>query len=487
LARRLEWDPVDLDQVLERSHGAIPDQVTRDGWAVFRSRERAAALALCDGRPRVLATGGGTTMDPEVRAAIGAAYRTVWLRAPLEVLRARVGEGTGRPAWDAAVERRYDERAAAYAACEHQVDADQPVERIVDQIVGWLGIEVPVDSEAGRYPVVIAPSLAGLRDHLDRRVIVVTESTVGPLWADAVRAELGDRVVGTVVLPAGEVNKTVATWSSCVDQLLGCGVDRDTVVVALGGGVLGDVAGFAASAVLRGVPVAQVPTTLLAMVDSSVGGKVAVNHPRGKNLIGAFHPPLLVWAATETLATLPPHELRSGWGEVLKTALVADPQLLDAIGDDQLPIARVIERCVRAKAAVVGADEREHGLRMVLNAGHTVGHALETAHGHGALAHGAAVAIGLVAEARFAVARGICVDRDLPDRLDACRARLGLPDNPPGAELDRLLAAMALDKKTSADKIRVPLPVRAGEMSIVELSRADLVELATSVVSPPNR
>src|SRR5688572_22178139 len=182
------------------------------------------------------------------------------------------------------------------------------------------------------YPVVVAPDFAGLgeafdRAKLPRRAVIVTDDTVGPLWVKAVEAALPGRTLTIVTLPAGEAHKTVATWATALDAVLDAGIDRRTPVVALGGGVVGDIAGFVAASALRGVPFVQIPTTLLAMVDSSVGGKVGVNHPRGKNLVGAFHQPRLVWAALSTLATLDPAERVAGLGEVVKTALIADEEL----------------------------------------------------------------------------------------------------------------------------------------------------------------
>jgi 3-dehydroquinate synthase len=247
--------------------------------------------------------------------------------------------------------------------------------------------------------------------------------------------------------------------------------------------VLGDIAGFAAAATLRGLPFVQVPTTLLSMVDSSVGGKTGVNTRHGKNLVGAFHSPRGVWIATDTLGTLPPEELRAGLGEVLKTAVVADPALFELAarvrpGDPAQGelLEEIIARCVSAKAAIVSRDERESGGRIVLNAGHTVAHALETAVGP-TLRHGEAVAIGLVAEARWAVARGICADRDLPERIASAARAVGLPTEPPAADLAAVLAAARLDKKGAADKIRLPVPVRAGEVVVVDLDRASLPDL----------
>lgn len=338
------------------------------------------------------------------------------------------------------------------------------------------------------YAVRVEPSLTGLgaavRALGARRVALVTDDVVAPLWAAAAVDALALPVV-SVVLPAGEGNKTVSTWSTCVDALLAARVDRRTPVVALGGGVVGDVAGFAAASALRGVPLIQVPTTLLAMVDSSVGGKTGVNHPLGKNLIGAFHQPSLVWAALETLATLPARELRAGLAEVVKAALIADPALLaelearvDALAaGDVSALAPIVSRCVRIKADVVAADERESGWRAVLNAGHTVGHGLEVTAGFGALLHGEAVAIGLVLETEWAVRVGHCGDRALPDRLRRLLAGLGLPIAPPELPRERVVDAMRLDKKAQGDMLIVPVPASIGQMRLIELPAERLPEL----------
>ncbi|MEZ4236133.1 MAG: 3-dehydroquinate synthase family protein [Myxococcota bacterium] len=342
---------------------------------------------------------------------------------------------------------------------------------------------VRVATATGGYDVVLAPDYAGLAAALPPgERVLVTEATVGPLWAGAVREAVGP--VTEIVAPAGEVHKDRETWGWLCDRLLEVGVDRHTAILALGGGVLGDLAGFAAATTLRGLAVVQLPTTLLAMVDSSVGGKVGVNHPRGKNLIGAFHPPAAVWMALETLSTLPDREHRCGWGEILKTALAADAVLFEALEGglldralaDRGALAEVIAACVRAKAAVVAADEREAGLRMVLNAGHTAGHALETALGHGAIAHGEAVAVGLALELDLAAALGVCEDPGLGGRLDALLARCAPAAREVLDDLDRerFVAAIGVDKKAVGDKIRVPLAVRAGEMRVLTLERSEV-------------
>jgi 3-dehydroquinate synthase len=362
-----------------------------------------------------------------------------------------------------------------------------------------------VEAASGGYDVTLARTFRGLSAALSgcAGAVLVTEATVGPLWAAAVREALGPALRAEVVVAAGEANKTRAAWSTLCDALLESRVDRSTAVLALGGGVLGDLAGFAAATTLRGLPLVQLPTTLLAMVDSSVGGKVAVNHPAGKNLIGAFHPPIAVWMALDTLSTLPDAEIRCGWGEILKTALAADAALLEdleggllarALADREV-LAEVIERCVRAKARVVGSDEREAGLRMILNAGHTAGHAIEAALGPGTLRHGEAVAIGLVAELALAVQLGVCHDPTLPGRLSALIAGAGLPGAPDGPrvlaldDLDRqrFAAGIGVDKKAAGDKIRLPLAVRAGEMRIVDLALPDVISLFDLLPQPSRR
>lgn len=346
-------------------------------------------------------------------------------------------------------------------------------------------VNVQVDLGERSYGVHIAPTLDELLPQLRswRRAVLVTDAHVAPLWGDRVAAGLraGGLTVGEIVLPAGESAKTVATWARCVDGLLRAGADRHTVVVGLGGGVLGDTAGFAAATTLRGLPWVMLPTTLLAMVDASVGGKTAVNHALGKNLIGAFHQPSAVLVALETLGTLPPHELLSGVGEVLKAALLADPELLELLerrghallGLEPEVLSSVVARCVRIKADVVARDEREAGRRAILNAGHTVGHAIERV---GGLAHGVAVARGLVAEARWGEARGL-VEAGLADRIEALVEHLGVPRVPEGLDRDALWRAVTVDKKRRGDTLRVPLVVCPGAVSIVDVLLSDAHDL----------
>ena len=328
----------------------------------------------------------------------------------------------------------------------------------------------------------------------DGRVVVVSETNVAPLWADALRQEL-ERVglrSELIVLPAGEANKTLETWSLCVDALLEARVDRRCPIVALGGGVLGDITGFAAASALRGLPFVQVPTTVLAMVDSSVGGKTAVNHARGKNLVGAFHQPVLVWAGLHTLSTLDPAERLAGLGEVAKTGLLGSAALLEfceqhaeaLAAGDVAALREAVAQCVAVKASVVARDEREGGVRAWLNAGHTVGHGIEAALGYGALRHGEAVAIGLVAEVRWAEEQGHCELPGLADRLERLLLRLGLPVRAPALDEDAAVRAMCSDKKLSGARVKVPVPRAVSDMVMVDVRTQDLHALLAPALRP---
>lgn len=493
LAERLGVPFQDSDEVLTRAWGPIADQFASVGEAVFRDRERAVVLDLA-ARPGVLATGGGVFADDALRRSLAERRWLVNLDVDWATVQGRLGADAGRPllADGAAL---LGKRAAAYADVDRRVDGRSPVRVVVDEIVAWLTAAawVPVSLGDRSYPVVLWPDLAGVGRMVaarvpSPRVVVVTDDTVGPLWAGPVAEELAAadlEVLSIVEFAAGESNKTLSVWSGVLDRIVSLGVDRQTTVVALGGGVAGDLAGFAAATALRGIGLVQIPTTLLAMVDSSVGGKTGVNHAAAKNLIGAFHQPTLVAAPLNTLQTLDGRVARSGLGEVVKTAVLAGEGLFERVEGsaealaalDPAALAAVIAECVRYKAGIVAADEREAGLRAVLNLGHTLGHAVETACGHGALHHGEAVMIGLVAEARFAVAEGIC-DPDLPGRLARLATRLRLPVRAPTVSADRVLDALALDKKRGGARLNLPVPISLGQATTVPLSSDRYPDLA---------
>ena len=336
------------------------------------------------------------------------------------------------------------------------------------------------------YPIVVeSGSLGRLASLVDahapaHRYAIITDENVGPHYLERVHAVLShssalDRVED-IVIPPGERYKTREQWAAITDTLLARGAGRDTAIVALGGGVVGDLAGFVAATFMRGIPVVQIPTTLLAMVDASVGGKTAVDTPAGKNTVGAFHPPVLVVIDPSALASLPPREARAGLAEMIKHAVIADPadlddlerlaQAFDPSGPSlsAMQIDTLIERSVRIKAAIVAADEREHGLRKVLNFGHTVGHGVEAASDY-TLLHGEAIAIGMVAEARLAEGTGIADVGTAATIEDVIRG-VGLPTAlPPAVELARVLELMQSDKKRRRGTLEFALPQRIGEMA----------------------
>jgi 3-dehydroquinate synthase len=313
------------------------------------------------------------------------------------------------------------------------------------------------------------------------RYAIVTDENVAPLYLERVRDALGNaspnaarECVHPVVIPAGEQHKTRAQWASITDALLAAGCARDTTIVALGGGVIGDLAGFVAATYMRGVPVVQIPTTLLAMVDASVGGKTAVDTPAGKNTVGAFHPPLLVVIDPGTLGTLPARELRAGLAEVIKHGVIADRDEIAAvrrlapelIAGEARPAAleTLIESSVRIKASIVAADEREHGLRKVLNFGHTVGHGVEAASGY-SLLHGEAIAIGMIAEARVAE-RLMVAEPGTAALVEEAVSSVGLPFRlPDGIVASRVIELMQSDKKRRRGMLEYALPKRVGEMA----------------------
>lgn len=320
------------------------------------------------------------------------------------------------------------------------------------------------------YPILIGEGLigqfAGMADlplPKAHAALVVTNDTVGPLYADALVRALQPRYaqVGQVSLPDGEEFKNWQTLNRIFDALLERGSDRKTVLYALGGGVVGDITGFAAASYMRGVPFVQVPTTLLAQVDSSVGGKTAINHPLGKNMIGAFYQPQLVVCDLSTLATLPPRELSAGLAEVIKYGPIADMGFLDWIeanlpalmARDPQALAHAVKRSCEIKAWVVGQDERESGLRAILNFGHTFGHAIEAGLGYGQWLHGEAVGCGMVMALHLSMALGL-VDAAFVERCTRLIEAAGLPIVGPKLGADRYIELMRLDKKSEAGEIR---------------------------------
>ena len=491
LAARLRLPFRDADAEIELAAGCtIPELFSRYGEGDFRAGERRVIRRLLSGDPQVLAFGGGAFMDPETRAIVRQAAVSLWLRCPLPTLVRRVAGRDHRPLLadgnPADILRRLmDVRYPVYAEADVIVDCvdedpDATTSRVLNALLDWqtprrLSVVLPSTS----YDVVIGDNLLARAGALlaprmeQKRVVVVTDDVVARLHLPTLLRGLSETgiIAQQIVVPEGEASKSLASWQSVVDQLLEARVERRTTVIALGGGVVGDLAGFAAATTLRGLPFVQVPTTLLAQVDSSVGGKTAVNTSQGKNLVGAFYQPRMVLADTGTLATLPPRELRAGYAEIAKAGLIGDAALFAwceangaaVVSGNREAQAEAILRACAFKAAVVGDDEREekpNDGRALLNLGHTFGHALEAEYGYsGGLLHGEGVAVGIGLAFRLSARLGHCAAEDAA-RVVSHIAAIGMP-----AELrtlNRRFSAEALIGHMRRDK-----KVRDGALKFV--------------------
>jgi 3-dehydroquinate synthase len=505
LAERLGLPFVDLDERIVAHCGkSIPDIFTTEGEAAFREHESACIQEILASGESVTALGGGALVDEANRALAEAGGTIICLEVPLEVLQERLrGAADGRPLlrgedWPERLASLLERRAAHYASFAMRVDASGSVEETVRRIQTRLGayrvrgmVGTGNAGGADGYDVRVLPGGIDALGAFFRRgnwggpVALVTDDVVGPLHAGrAVRSlEESGYTVKRITLPAGEVHKTVATVERLWDGFLEAGVDRSSTVVALGGGVVNDLTGFAAATFLRGVHWVTLPSTLLCMADASLGGKTGADLPQGKNLVGAFYPPALVLADPELLATLPEAELRSGLGEVVKHGVLADPELFELCasgwqavqgGDPAHPNwDELVRRAMAVKVAYIEADPLERGVRAALNLGHTVGHAVEVASGY-RLRHGEAVAIGMVSEARLAERLGLA-QTGLSCTIMKALQGLGLPvEVPAGLDETLLKQSLKLDKKRAAGQVRFALPVRIGEVRtgvVIDLDR----------------
>lgn len=498
LARRLGVPFLDTDAEIERRTGSsVPALWKQEGEARFRQREGELVQELLSTEtPRVLGFGGGTvTVKRTRRLALDRAV-VVTLTASPETILARTPDFSTRPNLAvgndplARVRELLEARAEAYAECHLSLSTEGlDVESLVDALVALVErdpLAVPLGTRSYAIDVCRGEPLR-LTDAIARcapsSVVLVTDSNVQRARGAAIEAALGPLAFEgvRVTLPHGERHKTLAAASTVWDAALGAGIDREALVVAVGGGVVGDVAGFAASVMLRGVRVLQVPTTLLSMVDASVGGKTGVDHPTGKNMLGAFHQPSGVVADLAHLETLPVRERRSGLAEVVKIGLTSDAALLDAVeassaklaAGDAEALAPIVRAAIATKIRVVRDDEREAGLRALLNLGHTVGHALE-AHGHyEKWLHGEAVALGTLAELAVGERLGM-TPPDLRKRAEAILGALGLPLHVEPAEMSAAWSYVASDKKRSHGEMRIPVVTAAGVAHVERVKPAAL-------------
>jgi len=480
LAESLALPFYDLDEVVEmQARQRIPQIFAAEGESGFRRREAAALAWVLEQPSGVVALGGGALLDPENRLKAETAGKILCLSAPTDILFSRLQyEALGRPliaGGAAELEALLELRRAHYASFPLQLDTSAGgLEAMVEEAQIRLGA-FHISGMGAGYDIRVRPgALDCLGEELRRRglqgpIAIVTDETVEKLYAQRALQSLQRQgyQAESVVLPVGEPYKTVATVICLWETFLDMGLERGSTVVSLGGGVVGDIAGFAAATYLRGVAWVYVPTTLLAMVDSSLGGKTGVDLPQGKNLVGAFHAPRLVLTDPQVLSTLPEQEMRNGLAEVVKHAVIADPQLFRLCQDDlarlQADWAAVVSRALAVKKRIILEDPYESGPRALLNLGHTVGHALERATDF-QIRHGEAVSIGLVSEARLAERIGLA-ESGLAQAIAAVLAGLGLPTElPRDLDRQRLLQVMQHDKKRQQAKVRFTLPVRIGEV-----------------------
>ncbi len=486
LAGYLGWTFVDTDALVEQRKGRPIQQIFAvEGEQGFRDAERAAVREATRTRPAVIATGGGVVVERRNVEALRRDGVLVYLKADPQVLLARLGrDGAERPLLAGDLETRLrallEARAPLYEQADILLDAARRPEDLVSElwaaVVGRCCEIVRVDHMSWEYDVYIGAGILDLVGGIVagggfRRAVLLTHPRLWRRFGERVGQRLrGARVEPLPVTVAeGERSKTLARAARVIDRMAEAGVDRDDAVLALGGGVIGDLAGFIAGTYMRGIPLFHIPTTLLAQVDSAVGGKAAVNHPRAKNLIGVFHLPHAVLADVETLQGLPPRELRSGLAEVIKYGMSVDADIL-AFAEDHLEallakdreaLVESVRRCVAAKARVVTQDLYENDLRKLLNYGHSVGHALERRSPE--LTHGEAVASGMMVEAWIAHRLGL-VGEKVVRRQEVLLQRAGLPVRiPPAAPPpEALLETMRLDKKVRRGEIRLTLLKDAG-------------------------
>lgn len=506
VAERLGWDFADSDDLIEaRTRRKIAEIFATDGEARFREVEQ-AVLADLSGRERlVVATGGGALTTEGGRTAIQSGF-SAWLDVSPSQAAPRLatdpttatrpllaGDAEGRLATLLAAREEQYRRSDARISVGRLTPA-QVAERVVKCWEDSVDVAATVRTPAAEYPVVVAEGALGRLGAICRerglkgRAFVVTDANVAPLFAPAAIRSLSgaDYETDSFVIPAGEEQKTLATVGTVYDWLLQHKVERSDFVVCLGGGVVTDLAGFAAATVLRGIPFVHVPTTLLGMVDAAIGGKTGVDHPLGKNMVGAFAQPTAVVIDPDVLETLPERQRRAGWAEVIKHGFILDEQLVRdleaAAGDSRSMLsADLIGRSVAIKAAVVSEDEREQGRRTLLNYGHTVGHAIEAVTGYSTYLHGEGVAIGMRAAGLIALELGV-LDRVSFDRQQELIRACGLPEGAPELPVPAVIDAMSRDKKVRGGAIQWVLLDRIGHALVWDSVPEEVARRAVEAV-----
>lgn len=503
LAERLKRPFIDMDDELVRQFGKpIRDVFTEEGEAVFRTTEAALCASLAERRGCVISTGGGALVNPQNRETFAQSGTILCLTAtPDEILRRVAGTGE-RPLLNTAQDEQEQrirtllrERRPAYGAIPHQIDttdlsSEEVLERVLETLAGDAEVRnmtrIPVQGPEGSYHICIgeglleeAGSLLANRGLRKGSAAIVTNPMIAPEHAEALTSSLRNAGYTPTIctVPEGEQHKTLASIASLYDQFLAAGLDRKSPVISLGGGVIGDMAGFAAASYLRGVPFVQIPTSLLAMVDASVGGKTGVDLPQGKNLVGAFKQPHLVIIDTDVMRSLPAAEFRSGLAEVIKHGIIGAPELFRQFEEEgPTNLVHLVAEAVRVKVDVVEEDPFEQGRRATLNLGHTFGHAIELVSNF-TLRHGEGVALGMVAATEMAAALEVC-DPALVGRVRDVLNRVELPTQIEGYDTQAIIAAMGNDKKRVGKNIRFIIPQAVGDVIIIDNPGWEHVEAA---------
>ncbi len=490
LARNLELPFVDLDRVIEANAGISISRIMEErGESVFRDLETAALhslppLPLGEGlgvRDVVVALGGGALLREENRAFAESNGKVILLTAELDTLLERLNSTSeNRPllAGDlrAKLTALLENRREHYNSFPLQLHVDgKSVEQNAYQAQVMFGRHHL--SAMGEYDVIVGQVVreASLRDNLPHGDLIVTDENAAKYHLEKIKQTIG-RDVPCIILPPGEEHKNLETVSFLWRSFLENGLDRKSTVIALGGGVVSDLAGFAASTYMRGMDWIAIPTTLLAMADASLGGKTGIDLPEGKNLVGSFHPPKLVLADPSLLLTLTERELRSGMAEVVKHGIISDPDLFELCsrGLDWVKgnLEEIVKRAMAVKIRIIEEDPYERGVRAALNLGHTVGHAIELA-SRFELRHGEAIAIGIVTEAKYAERIGVA-HKGISDAIGEVLSELGLPiEIPKGTSREEMIRLVRVDKKRGAGSIRFALPVEIGRVELVEVSELE--------------
>jgi shikimate kinase / 3-dehydroquinate synthase len=523
LAKKLGRRFFDSDHEIEARTGAsIPWIFEIEGEDSFRRREAEVIRDLTAREGIVLATGGGAILNAASRECLKARGTVIYLRASVNSILQRTSRDKNRPLLQTAdprkrIEELMRQREPYYAeVADIIVDTGRPnVHAMVQTILSQLGYAedragqfhknmdseysmtqsqasvttLQVDLGERSYPILIGQSLLDnselvARHISSKRVAIVTNTTVAPLYLERLQKALtaAGKDIVAIILPDGEEEKNWASLMKVFDTLLAEKCDRKTTLIALGGGVIGDLTGYAAASYMRGVPFIQVPTTLLAQVDSSVGGKTGINHPLGKNMIGAFYQPQAVLADTATLNTLPARELAAGLAEVIKHGAIIDLPFFEwiegnigkLVAREPAALAYAIQRSCEIKANVVRQDEREGGLRAILNFGHTFGHAIEAGLGYGKWLHGEAVGCGMVMAADLSYRLGM-IDFVMKTRVATLVAAAGLPTVAPDLGSERWLELMQVDKKNEGGQIKFILLKPLGSPTITTVPQEHLL------------